>query len=203
MRKSLGPIQTRICFMTLCRLLSIWSWCRSTKNGLENKSQLWIWCRTALPGSEKTHCKVKFRAKADISGDKREEEAPIERTEARRTKTPSCFEEMEGRKVTGLRKASWEWAEVKDRVERRGTGMKKSDPVFEELQLCSCSLRWQRTFSHFLKGEKSCGLDWVSRTECQIKPELNSKSCALTRAQEPCQPNQVFFGKRYCMIFLW
>lgn len=152
------------------------------KNGLEINSQSWIWRRSALPGSEKTLCKVKFRAKADNSGDKREEEAPIERTEGRRTKTPFCFEGTEGRKVTGLRKASWEWAEVKDRGECWGTGIKKSGPAFEELQLCSCSLCWPRTFSNFLKGEKSCGFDEVSKTECQVKPE--SKSCALSRAQE-------------------
>lgn len=72
----------------------------------QNDSHPWIWPGLHSRGEKRPSCKVKFRAKADISGDKREEEALIERTEAGRTKSLSCFEEMEGRKVAGLRKAS-------------------------------------------------------------------------------------------------
>lgn len=72
----------------------------------KNDSQPLIWRRSPLPRREKTLLQSQVGAKADISGDKREEEALIERTEAGRTKSPSCFEEMEGRKVMGLRKAS-------------------------------------------------------------------------------------------------
>lgn len=50
-------------------------------------------------------------------------------------------------------------------------------------------------FSFSVRGKKSCGLDEVRKPECQIKPGLKSKSCALTRAQEP-----FFFGEKFCVF---